>query len=167
MWSRTIIECSTQCRDVPIRSVKKTYYYLCLDLMNVKVWIQLPDQMRTQVNATVDFSVFCPLQGCPWWNILGRDTEQSWVRHTFLRLFEALEAFHMDELTISRLKVTPWLRPCQKQLLLCLIQCNRELRVKGHEEHGSSTEMYVNKTPVIMLVWDVRMSDFGKFMQLR
>ncbi len=126
-----IVECSIQCRDVHIKICEEKYYYLCLDFMNVKVWIQLPDQMRTQVKATVDFSVFgfwviSPLQSCPWWNILGRDTEQSWVRHTFLRLFEALEAVHMDELTISRLKVTPWLRPCQKQLLLCLIQCNRE-----------------------------------------
>lgn len=37
--------------------------------------------------------------------------------------------------------------------------------MKGHEEHGGSTEMYVNKT-VIMLVWDNKeMPAFGKFMQ--
>jgi len=39
--------------------------------------------------------------------------------------------------------------------------------VKGHEEHGGSTEMYVNKTTLIMLVWDNKeMSVLGKFCNL-
>lgn len=112
---------------------RKIITIICVSpFWTLRVWIQQPDQMRTQVNATVVFSdlgfwVISPLRSCPKWNFLGRDTEQSWVSHTFFfRLFEALEAVHMDELTISRLKVTPWLRPCQKQLLLCLIQCNKE-----------------------------------------
>lgn len=43
----------------------------------------------------------------------------------------------------------------------------REMRVKGHEEHGGSTEMYINKTTVIMLVWDNKeMSVLKKFCNL-
>lgn len=73
-------------------SVKKDhYYYLCLVSLNLRVWIQQPDQMRTQVNATVVFSdlgfwVISPLRSCPKWNFLGRDTEQSWVSHTFFEI---------------------------------------------------------------------------------